>query len=199
MANSLSGLKPELVWKYFAEISKIPRGSKNEKKISAYVVETAKKLGLEVKQDKVLNVVVSKPASKGFENVPPVCLQGHLDMVCEKNKDKVHNFEKDPLELVVKGNYLMANGTTLGADNGIAVATNLAIMEDKSLEHGTLEFLFTVDEETGLTGANNLQPGFLKSKILMNLDSEEEGAIYVGCSGGRNTIGRWKRHLKVFH
>jgi dipeptidase D len=192
MANSLSGLKPELVWKYFAEISKIPRGSKNEKKISAYVVETAKKLGLEVKQDKVLNVVVSKPAAKGYEHVPSVCLQGHLDMVCEKNKDKVHNFEKDPLELVVKDNFLMANGTTLGADNGIAVATNLAIMEDKTLEHGPLEFLFTVDEETGLTGANNLQPGFLKSKTLMNLDSEEEGAIYVGCSGGRNTIGRWK-------
>jgi dipeptidase D len=192
MSNSLSGLKPELVWKYFAEISKIPRGSKNEKKISAYIVDTAKKLGLEVKQDKVLNVVVSKPATKGYENAPSVCLQGHLDMVCEKNKDKVHNFEKDPIELVVKDNFLMANGTTLGADNGIAVATNLAIMEDKSLEHGPLELLFTVDEETGLTGANNLQPGYLKSKTLMNLDSEEEGAIYVGCSGGRNTIGTWK-------
>ena len=192
MSNSLSGLKPELLWKYFAEISKIPRGSKNEKKISAYVVETAKKLGLEVKQDKVLNVVVRKPASKGYENIPSVCLQGHLDMVCEKNKDKVHNFEKDPLDLIVKGNFLMANGTTLGADNGIAVATNLAVMEDKSLEHGPLEFLFTVDEETGLTGANNLQPEFIKSKTLMNLDSEEEGAIYVGCSGGRNSIGIWK-------
>jgi len=192
MANSLSGLKPELVWKYFAEISNIPRGSKNERKISSYVVETAKKLGLEVKQDKVLNVVVSKPASKGYESVPSVCLQGHLDMVCEKNKDKVHNFEKDPLELIVKGNFLMADGTTLGADNGIAVATNLAIMEDKSLEHGPLEFLFTVDEETGLTGANNLQSGFIKSKTLLNLDSEEEGVIYVGCSGGRNSIGFWK-------
>jgi len=192
MSNSLSGLKPELVWKYFAEISKIPRGSKNEKKISAYIVDTAKKLGLEVKQDKVLNVVVSKPASKGYESAPSVCLQGHLDMVCEKNKDKVHNFEKDPIELVVKDNFLMANGTTLGADNGIAVATNLAIMEDKSLEHGPLEFLFTVDEETGLTGANNLQSGFINSKTLMNLDSEEEGVIYVGCSGGKNSIGRWK-------
>jgi dipeptidase D len=192
MSNTLAGLKPELVWKYFAEISKIPRGSKNEKKISTYIVETAKKLGLEVKQDKVLNVVVSKPSSKGHESAPSVCLQGHLDMVCEKNKDTVHNFEKDPLDLIVKGNFLMANGTTLGADNGIAVATNLALMEDKTLEHGPLEFLFTVDEETGLTGANNLQPDFIKSKTLMNLDSEEEGAIYVGCSGGRNSIGRWK-------
>ncbi len=192
MSNPLEGVKPELVWKYFAEISKIPRGSKNEKRISDYVVETAKKLGLESKRDKVFSVVVRKPASAGRENVPMVCLQGHLDMVCEKNKDKVHNFEKDPIELVVKGNFLMANGTTLGADNGIAVATNLAIMEDKSIEHGPLEFLFTIDEETGLTGANNLQPGFIESKILMNLDSEEEGALYVGCSGGKNTIGRWK-------
>lgn len=192
MANSLEGLKPELVWKYFAEISKIPRGSKNERKISDYIVDTAKKLGLEVKRDKVLNVVVRKPASQGRQNVPMVCLQGHLDMVCEKNKEKVHNFEKDPIELIVDGNFLRANGTTLGADNGIAVATNLALMEDKSIEHGPLEFLFTVDEETGLTGANSLQPGFVESKILMNLDSEEEGALYVGCSGGKNTTGSWK-------
>ena len=192
MSNPVEGLKPELVWKYFAEISKIPRGSKNEKKISDYIVDTAKELGLEIRRDKVLNVLVRKPASPGRENVPMVCLQGHLDMVCEKNKDKVHNFEKDPLTLVLKDNVLMADGTTLGADNGVAVATNLALMENKSLEHGPLEFLFTVDEETGLTGANNLQPGFIESKILMNLDSEEEGALYVGCSGGKNTIGTWK-------
>ena len=121
-----------------------------------------------------------------------VCLQGHLDMVCEKNSDKVHDFEKDPIELVRKGNVLMANGTTLGADNGIAVATNLAIMEDQSLEHGPLEFLFTVDEEMGLNGANSLQPGFVQGKTLLNLDSEEEGALYVGCSGGRNTEATWK-------
>ena len=118
-------------------------------------------------------------------------------MVCEKNKETVHDFEKDPIELVRKGNILMANGTTLGADNGIAVATNLAIMEDKSLVHGPLEFLFTVDEETGLTGANNLKPGSLQSTTLMNLDSEEEGALYVGCSGGRNTEGAWKVSFKT--
>ncbi len=192
MANAIDGLKPALLWKYFAEISKIPRGSKNEKQISTYVFETAKKLGLEAKQDKSLNVVVRKPASAGKESMPSICLQGHLDMVCEKNKETIHNFEKDPIELVRKGDILMANGTTLGADNGVAVATNLAIMEDKSLVHGPLEFLFTVDEETGLTGANSLKPGFLQSKALMNLDSEEEGALYVGCSGGRNTIGVWK-------
>jgi dipeptidase D len=196
MASAIDGLKPELVWKYFAEISKIPRGSKNEKQISAYIVQTAKSLGLEAKQDKCLNVVVKKPASPGRENVASLCLQGHLDMVCEKNKETVHDFEKDPIELVRKGNALMANGTTLGADNGIAVATNLAIMEDKSLVHGPLEFLFTSDEETGLTGANNLKPGQLESKTLMNLDSEEEGALYVGCSGGRNTVGTWTVSFK---
>ena len=118
-----------------------------------------------------------------------VCLQGHLDMVSEKRPDKKHDFLKDPIALVRKGNTMMADGTTLGADNGIAVATSLAIMEDKSLVHGPLEFLFTIDEETGLTGAHNLQPGFLKSKTLLNLDSEEEGALYVGCSGGRDTHG----------
>jgi len=192
MANAIEGLKPELVWKYFAEISAIPRGSKNEKQISAYVVQTARKLGLEVQQDKFMNVVARKPASRGRENAPMVCLQGHLDMVCEKNKEITHNFERDPIQLVRKESVVMADGTTLGADNGIGVATNLAIMEDKSLEHGPLEFLFTVDEETGLTGANNLQPGFVRSKTLLNLDSEEEGALYVGCSGGRNTTGTWK-------
>ena len=139
---------------------------------------------------------MKKPASPGRENVPSICLQGHLDMVCEKNKETVHDFEKDPIELVRKGNMLMANGTTLGADNGVAVATNLAIMEDKSLVHGPLEFLFTIDEETGLTGANNLKPGQLESKTLMNLDSEEEGALYVGCSGGRNTVGTWNMSFK---
>ncbi len=192
MPNAIEGLKPPLVWKYFAEIARIPRGSKNEKAIAAHVVSTAKRLGLPVRQDKVGNVFVSKPASAGRDNVRSIALQGHLDMVCEKNKDKVHDFEKDPIEIVRKDNVIMANGTTLGADNGIAVATNLALMEDRTVEHGPLEFVFTIDEETGLTGANNLEPGYVKSRTLMNLDSEEEGAIYVGCSGGKDTIGTWK-------
>lgn len=196
MSEAINGLQPALVWKYFAAISRIPRPSKHEKQISDYIMETAKNLGLEAQRDKYLNVVVKKPASPGKEHVPMLCLQGHLDMVPEKNKDKVHDFLKDPIELVRKGNMLMANGTTLGADNGIAVATNLAIMEDKSLVHGPLELLFTVDEETGLTGANNLKAGFLESKTMMNLDSEEEGSIYVGCSGGRNTHGTWKLALE---
>jgi dipeptidase D len=192
MNSAIEGLKPQLVWKYFAEISAIPRPSKHEERMTKYLLDTAKKLGLQAKSDKFGNVVVKKPASAGREHVRMICLQGHTDMVPEKNKDKVHDFTKDPIELVRKENVLMANGTTLGADNGIAVATNLAIMEDNSLEHGPLEFLFTVDEETGLTGASNLQPGFLESKTLINLDSEEEGAIYVGCSGGRDTNATWK-------
>jgi dipeptidase D len=192
MSNAIEGLKPPLVWKYFAEIARIPRCSKHEEKMTKYVLETAKRLGLEAKADRLGNVVARKPASPGKERVPMVCLQGHLDMVCEKNKDKVHDFAKDPIELVRKGDVMMANGTTLGADNGVAVATNLAIMEDKTLVHGPLEFLFTVDEETGLTGASGLEGDSLKSRILLNLDSEEEGELYVGCSGGRDTVGTWK-------
>jgi len=192
MSTAIEGLKPELVWKYFAEIAGIPRCSKHEERMTKYVLETAKKLGLEARADKMGNVVARKPASPGRERTRSVALQGHLDMVCEKNKGTVHDFSKDPLEIVRKGNFLMANGTTLGADNGIAVATNLAIMEDRSLVHGPLEFLFTVDEETGLTGASNLGADFLQSRTLLNLDSEEEGAIYVGCSGGKDTVGTWK-------
>lgn len=197
MSDALKGLKPELLWKYFGEIVRIPRCSKSEEKIAQYVVETASRLGLEAEQDSFGNVVVRKPASPGRDNVPAVVLQGHLDMVCEKNADKTHDFSTDPIEIVRKGNVLMANGTTLGADNGVAVATNLAIMEDQTLEHGPLEFLFTVDEETGLTGAANLQPGFLTGRTLLNLDSEEEGAIYVGCAGGKDTTGRWSVDLET--
>lgn len=189
---AIEGLKPELVWKYFAEISRIPRGSKNEAAASKYVLDTAKKLGLQAKADQFGNVVVRKQASANREQVRSIALQGHLDMVCEKNKDTVHDFRKDPIEIIRKGNVLMANGTTLGADNGIAVAASLALMEDRSIEHGPLELLFTVDEETGLTGASNLSADFLESRTLLNLDSEEEGALYVGCSGGKDTTGTWK-------
>jgi dipeptidase D len=192
MSTAIEGLQPALVWKYFAEIARIPRCSKHEAAMTRYVLETAKRVGLEGTSDKVGNVVVRKPASPGKESVRSIALQGHLDMVCEKNKDKVHDFSKDPIELVRRGDMMMANGTTLGADNGIAVATCLAIMEDRSLVHGPLEFLFTIDEETGLTGAQNLGPGFVQSTTLLNLDSEEEGALYVGCSGGRDTIGTWR-------
>ena len=192
MPNPIEGLKPEPVWKYFAEIARIPRPSKHEERIRKYVLDTAKKLGLSARVDKSGNVVVTKPAAPGRQGAPMVCLQGHLDMVPEKNKDKQHDFLKDPITLVRKGNMLMADGTTLGADNGIAVATMLAIAEDKSLVHGPLELLFTIDEETGLTGATNLQGTFVKSRTLLNLDSEEEGSLYVGCSGGKDCVGAWK-------
>ena len=162
MATVTDGLTPPLVWKYFSEISAIPRGSKNEAAIAKYVMQTAKRLGLPARQDKAGSVLVRKPASPGREQTPSVCLQGHLDMVCEKTPETKHDFLKDPLELKRVDGFLMANGTTLGADNGIAVATNLAIMEDKGLTHGPLEFLFTVDEETGLTGASHLEPGFVQ-------------------------------------
>ncbi|MGB2960478.1 MAG: M20/M25/M40 family metallo-hydrolase, partial [Bacteroidota bacterium] len=192
MSSAIEGLQPEGLWRYFAEISKIPRCSKNEAAISKYVLDTAKRLGLEASSDQDGNVVVRKPSSPGREGVRRIVLQGHLDMVCEKNKGTVHDFSRDPIELVRDGNFMRAKGTTLGADNGIAVATNLAIMDDAGLEHGPLEFLFTVDEETGLTGANTLGTDFLEGKTLINLDSEEEGALYVGCSGGKNTFATWK-------
>lgn len=192
MSSAIQGLKPEGLWHYFAELSKIPRPSKHEEAAAAFVADTARKLGLESLRDKAGNVIVRKPASAGFEGKKSICLQGHLDMVPEKRPDKKHDFLKDPIILVRQDNVMMADGTTLGADNGVAVATNLAIMADKTLQHGPLEFLFTIDEETGLTGANNLEPGLLKSQTLLNLDSEEEGALYVGCSGGRDSTGTWK-------
>jgi dipeptidase D len=196
MSDAIADLKPESLWKYFAEISKIPRGSKHEAAISRYVFNTAKSLGLAAKTDSAGNVVVKKPGSPGRENVRSVCLQGHMDMVCEKVIESPHDFLRDPIELVRKGNFIMANGTTLGADNGVAVATNLALMADKSIEHGPLECLFTVDEETGLTGANFLQPGFVESRILLNLDSEEEWVLCVGCAGGKDTSANWRVELE---
>jgi dipeptidase D len=196
MSTAIEGIKPEKIWKYFAEISRIPRCSRNEESVGKYVLNTAKKFGLNAKKDRLGNIVVRKPAFEGFAHVRSIALQGHLDMVCEKNKGKVHDFSKDPIELVRNGNVLTANGTTLGADNGIAIAANLAIMEDRSIQHGPLEFLFTVDEETGLTGASNLAADFLESRTLLNLDSEEEGALYVGCSGGKDTLGTWEVHFE---
>lgn len=188
----LAGLKPEPVWRYFAEICRIPHGSKNEAAIVRYVLGVADKLGLPAVADALGNVVIRKPASPGWEGKASIALQGHLDMVCEKNADKVHDFSSDPIELVRKENFLMANGTTLGADNGIGVAFALAVLEDTSLEHGPLEVLFTVDEETGLTGAAHLSGDMLNSRILINLDSEEDYIFSVGCAGGRDTSATWK-------
>ncbi|MFN8588173.1 MAG: aminoacyl-histidine dipeptidase [Candidatus Eisenbacteria bacterium] len=189
--HALAGLEPALLWKYFAELSRIPRESKKERAAGDWVVKVAGELGLEHARDKAGNVVVRKPASPGREHLPMVCLQSHLDMVCVKVEGKKHDFARDPIALQVVDGWVTADGTTLGADNGIAVATNLAIAADRSLEHGPLEFLFTVDEETGLTGAAELDPELLRSRILINLDSEEEGFLTVGCAGGTDSSGTW--------
>lgn len=190
MSNTaIEGLKPEILWQRFYEISQVPRCSKQEKKILQYVKEFAAKHNLEVKEDSVGNLVLKVPASKGYENSPVVVLQGHVDMVCEKNKGTKHDFDNDPIKLVRQGDWITAEGTTLGADNGIGVAANLATVTDDSFVHGPLELLCTVDEETGLTGANNLGNDMLEGEILINTDSEEDGAFYVGCSGGQDTVG----------
>jgi len=180
----IENLEPKQVWKHFDEIRKIPRCSKHEEKIRKYVLDFAKKHNLNSKTDKPDNVVIIKPASKGMEGKPTVILQGHMDMVCEKNSDVVHDFTKDPINLKLKGDILTADGTTLGADNGIGLAISLAILEDNTLKHGPIEALFTVDEETGLTGAFAMESNMLTGKILLNLDSEDFGVITVGCAGG---------------
>ncbi|MCK4613412.1 MAG: aminoacyl-histidine dipeptidase [Thermoplasmata archaeon] len=187
MSGNITHLKPENVWRYFQEISRIPRCSKNEKAVGDYIVSVAEGLGLDYTRDAAGNVVIRKPAFPGYEHALIVVLQAHMDMVCEKDSDKVHDFTRDPIELVVKGDWLYANGTTLGADNGIGLAAILAIMEDKSLVHGPMEFLITVDEETGMTGAFGLSGDMMKGRTIINLDTEEEGSIYIGCAGGGDT------------
>ncbi|MEW6507890.1 MAG: aminoacyl-histidine dipeptidase [Bacteroidota bacterium] len=188
MGNILGGLKPELLWNHFEEICRIPHPSRKEQKLAQYVLGIAKNNNLDYAADDFGNIVIRKPATPGYENKTPVVLQGHLDMVAEKNNDVTHDFDKDPIQPYVEGDWVQAKGTTLGSDNGIGVAAALAVLESKDLQHGPIEALFTLDEETGLNGANALKPGFLNSKILINLDSEEDGAFYIGCSGGQNTF-----------
>ena len=187
MTNVLNNLNPSLVFKYFEEISQIPRGSGNEKQISDYLYKFAKDLNLEVIQDEHLNILIRKPATKGYENCPGVILQGHMDMVCEKNKDVDHDFEKDPIELKIVDDMIYANGTTLGADNGIAVAMSLAILASNDLAHPALEVLITSNEEAGMTGAMGLDGSIFNGKYIINLDSEEEGYLLVSCAGGNRS------------
>lgn len=184
-------LKPAAVFHYFEEICQVPRPSKKEEKIVAYLKEFGKKHNLETKVDEVGNVLIKKPASKGMENCKTVVLQSHVDMVCEKNNDVSHNFLTDPIETIIDGEWMKANGTTLGADNGIGVATELAILADDTLEHGPIECLFTIDEETGLTGAFALKEGFMNGDILLNLDSEDEGELFIGCAGGIDSVAEF--------
>jgi len=189
MSNPFKNIEPHKVWQYFYEITQIPRPSKNEDKIITYLENFAKSKNLEYKKDRVNNIVIRKPASKGGENKPMVALQCHVDMVCEKNNDVDKDFLKDPIEAYIDGEWVKAKGTTLGADDGIGVAMQLAILDSDIDGIGPIECLFTVDEETGLTGANGLENDMIKSKYLINLDSEDEGQIFIGCAGGKNTLG----------
>lgn len=184
----LESLEPKTFWSYFLELSKIPRGSKNEAEAAAWVAAQGKALGCEVERDEVGNVIIRKPATPGRVGRPTVCLQAHVDMVCEQNEGTGHDFLKDPIQVWRDGDLLRAKGTTLGADNGIGVAAALAVLASKDIAHGPVEALITIDEETGLTGANGLQPGRLRAKYLLNLDSEEEGYLTIGCAGGVDTI-----------
>ena len=189
---TIKDLEPKIVWNYFYDITQIPRPSKKEEKIIAYLLNFAKEHNLEAKTDKAGNVLITKPATEGKENVPTVILQSHVDMVCEKNSDVAHDFDNQPIETIIDGDWVKANGTTLGADNGIGVAAQLAILASNDMAHGKIEALFTVDEETGLTGANSLKSDFLTGSILLNLDTEEEGEIYIGCAGGKGTKAYFK-------
>jgi dipeptidase D len=195
--NKLAELSPKLVWSYFEEICQVPRPSKKEEKIIKFLVDFAQKHNLKHDVDKAGNVLISKDATKGYEKLETVVLQSHMDMVCEANKDKKHNFDKDPIEPIIDGEWVKANGTTLGADDGIGVAAQMAILADTNIEHGPIECLFTVDEETGLTGAFALEPNFFKGKYLINLDSEDEGELFIGCAGGIDTLATFKYKKKA--
>ncbi len=184
MTTFVSELEPRDLWSHFDTILTIPRESGQEQQMAAYVLDLARRLGLEASQDRTGNVIVRKPAKGGRSGTPITVLQCHLDMVNEKNSDADHDFSNDPIRPRRDGDYLKATGTTLGSDNGIGVAACLALMEDNQIPHGPLEFLFTVDEETGLTGAAQLGGDFLQGRLLLNLDCEEEDALYVGCAGG---------------
>lgn len=193
--TDINDLKPNLLWKHFDQIRKIPHCSKHEEKIREYIINFAKTHKLKCKEDKNGNIVITKPASSGFEKKATIILQGHMDMVCEKNSDIKHDFSKDPIKIKIDNDILTADGTTLGADNGIGVAASLAILEDKNLNLGTIEALFTVDEETGLTGAFSLEIDMISGRKLINLDSEDFGVITVGCAGGGDS--KIKLPLKI--
>ncbi|MBP1626202.1 MAG: aminoacyl-histidine dipeptidase [Holophagaceae bacterium] len=188
----MDSMEPKVLWNYFLELSKIPRGSKHEQAAAQWVADQGKALGCEVLRDPIGNVIIKKKATPGLEARPAICLQAHVDMVCEKNEGTQHDFLKDPIPVYRDGDLLKARGTTLGADNGIGVATALAVLAATDIPHGPVEVLVTIDEETGMTGAENVQPGILKAKYLLNLDSEEEGFLTIGCAGGIDTIATRK-------
>mgnify|MGYP001829247567 CR=1 FL=1 len=189
MSDEIRNLEPKALWENFYKLTQVPRPSKHEDAIQAFMMEFGQDLGLETIKDEVGNIIVKKPATPGKENLKGVILQAHLDMVPQKNSGTNHNFETDPIETFIDGDWVKANGTTLGSDNGIGAAAAMAVLQDKDLQHGPVEALFTSDEETGMTGANGLKPGLLDGHILLNLDSEDEGELYIGCAGGVDTVG----------
>ena len=184
MAAEIRNLSPQHVWGYFHDLTQIPRPTGHMDAVTRYILAFGKESGLETQQDKTGNIVIRKPATPGMEHCKTVIIQGHLDMVPQKNAATVHNFETDPIDAYIDGDWVTARDTTLGADNGIGVALALAVLSDNTLKHGPVEALFTVDEEVGMDGAFGLKPGFLKGEILINADSEEEGELFVGCAGG---------------
>ena len=190
MQSAMEGLEPKELWKHFDALTNIPRASTKEAAAREYVVGHAHRLGLDAIHDSAGNTVIRKPARPGREGAPMTLLQGHLDMVCEKNEGTAHNFDKDPIKVHRDGDWLKAEGTTLGADNGIGISAALAVMESNDIAHGALEFVFTIDEETGLTGAAEFPADMLRSKYFLNLDNEETGTICIGCAGGVKTTGR---------
>ena len=192
MKNKISDLQPQPLFNYFEQICQVPRPSKKEEKIRKFLLDFANANQLETKTDEAGNVLIRKPAVKGKENVQTVILQTHMDMVCEKNSDKVFDFDNDAIEPFVEDGWVKANGTTLGADCGIGIAAQMAVLTSQNISHGPIECLITVDEETGLTGANALQPDFLEGKILLNLDSEDEGEMFIGCAGGIDTLATFQ-------
>lgn len=187
--SSILDLEPKGLWKNFYSLTQIPRPSKKEEKIIAFTKEFGEKLGLETIVDEVGNVIIRKPATPGFEDRMGIVLQSHLDMVPQKNSGTDHDFETDPIQTYIEDGWVKAKGTTLGSDNGIGAAAAMTVLEATDLEHGPIEALFTIDEETGMTGANELKPGLLQGDILLNMDSEDEGELYVGCAGGVDTTG----------
>lgn len=191
MAKDILKLQPESIWKNFYALTQIPRPSKKEEQVRAYLKKFGEDLKLETIVDEIGNVIIKKPATAGMEDRKCVILQGHMDMVPQKNADTDHDFEKDPIDAYIDGEWVTARGTTLGADNGMGVAAGMAVLEATDIEHGPVEVLITMDEETGMTGAENLKAGVLDGDILMNLDSEDEGELYIGCAGGVDTNGEF--------
>lgn len=199
MKNEILSLYPKEVWEKFHKITQVPRPSNKPDEISEFVINFSNNLGLESKKDSFGNIIIKKPATKGMENKKSVVLQAHLDMVPEKNSEKTHDFEKDPIETLVEGDWVKANDTTLGADNGIGVAAALAVLESDEMEHGPIEVLFTLDEEAGLVGASKLDQGLIDSEIMINLDTEDWGEIYIGGAGGVDTIVEFKYNKEESH